>query len=104
MNGSFYSSSIRDLVDQGSETVLGYLAKQNPFALDALQRNAWLSQIDLVRNQLGALEGWVAFEFAIPRMGKRADVVLVTAESFCPEFKVAPNSMLRYGSGGRLRA
>ena len=52
MNGSFYSSSIKDLVDRSSETVLGYLAKQNPFALDALQRNAWLSQIDLVRTQL----------------------------------------------------
>src|ERR1035437_722830 len=79
MNNSFYSSSIRDLVDQGSETVVGHLAKQNPFALDALQRNAWLSQIELVRTQLGALEGWIAFEFTIPRMGKRADVVLITA-------------------------
>ena len=89
MNGSFYSSSIKNLVDQRSETVLGYLAKQNPFALDALQRNAWLSQIDLVRTQLRALEGWVAFEFAIPRMGKRADVVLVTAGIvFVLEFKV----------------
>src|SRR4051794_17772703 len=89
MNNSFYSSSIKDFVDQGSETVLGYLAKQNPFALDAQQRNAWLSQIDLVRSKLGALEGWVAFEFAIPRMGKRADVVLITAGIvFVLEFKV----------------
>jgi hypothetical protein len=75
MNSAFYSSSIKDLVDQTPETVLGYLAKPNPFSLDALQRNAWVSQIDLVRAQLGGLEGWIAFEFAIPRMGKRADVV-----------------------------
>jgi hypothetical protein len=89
MNNSFYSSSIKDLVDQGSETVLGHLAKQNPFVLDALQRNAWLSEIDLVRSKLGALDGWVAFEFSIPRMGKRADVVLVTAGIvFVLEFKV----------------
>ena len=89
MNNSFYSSSVKNLVDEGSETVLGHLAKQNPFALDALQRNAWLSQIDLVRSKLGALEGWVAFEFAIPRMGKRADVVLITAGIvFVLEFKV----------------
>ncbi len=107
MNGSFYSSSIKDLVDQSSETVLGYLAKQNPFALDALQRNAWLSQIDLVRTQLGALEGWVAFEFAIPRMGKRADVVLVAAGIvFVLEFKVGSQHFdaAAYGPGGRLRA
>jgi hypothetical protein len=89
MNNSFYSGSIKDLVDQGSETVLGHLAKQNPFALDALQRNAWLSQIDLVRSQFGGLEGWLAFEFAIPRMGKRADVVLIAAGMvFVLEFKV----------------
>ena len=69
MNSAFYSSSIGNLVDQSSETVLGRLAKQNPFALDAPQRNAWLSQIDLVRTQLGRLERWIAFESAIPRMG-----------------------------------
>jgi schlafen family protein len=86
---AFYSSPIADVVDQASETILGHLAKRNPFALDALQRNAWLSQIDLVRTQLGAFEGWIAFEFAIPRMGKRADVVLVTAGIvFVIEFKV----------------
>ncbi|MGY3610776.1 MULTISPECIES: DNA/RNA helicase domain-containing protein [unclassified Bradyrhizobium] len=57
--------------------------------MDALQRNAWLGQIDIVRRQLRGLNGWIAFEFAIPRMGKRADVVLVTAGFvFVIEFKV----------------
>jgi hypothetical protein len=88
-NGSFYSSPIADVVDQTSEAILGHLAKRNPFALDALQRNAWLGQIDLVRRQLRSLNGWIAFEFAIPRIGKRADVVLVTAGIvFVLEFKV----------------
>ena len=86
---AFYSSSIADAVDQTSEAILGHLAKRNPFALDALQRNAWLSQIDLVRTPIPGLDGWIAFEFAIPRMGKRADVVLVTAGIvFVLEFKV----------------
>jgi hypothetical protein len=49
MNGAFYSSSIQILVDQASEAILGHLAKHNPFALDALQRNAWLSQINLAQ-------------------------------------------------------
>jgi hypothetical protein len=89
MNSAFYSSSIKVLVDQTPETVLGHLAKQNPFALDALQRNAWLSQIELVQTQLGTLDGWIAFEFSIPRMGKRADVVLTTGGFvFVIEFKV----------------
>jgi hypothetical protein len=89
MNNAFYSSSIREFVDQRPETVLGHLARKNPFALDAFQRNAWLSQIELLRTQLDLSEGWIAFEFSIPRMGKRADVVLIIAGViFVLEFKV----------------
>lgn len=89
MANAFYSSSISQLVDQSSEAILGQLAKRNPFALDALQRNAWLSQIDVAQRQLRDVDGWVAFEFAIPRMGKRADVVLLVAGIvFVIEFKV----------------
>jgi hypothetical protein len=89
MSSAFYSSSIKELVDQTPEAILGHLAKKNPFALDALQRNAWLSQIDFVQTQLGGLAGWIAFEFAIPRMGKRADLVLITSGIvFILEFKV----------------
>lgn len=89
MNGSFYSSSVKELVDQSAESVLGCLAKNNPFALEALQRNAWLAQIRLVQTQFDELDGWIAFEFAIPRMGKRADLVLTAAGIvFVIEFKV----------------
>ncbi|MDD1522235.1 MULTISPECIES: DUF2075 domain-containing protein [Bradyrhizobium] len=89
MNGAFYSSSIQELVDLTPDAILGSLAKQNPFALEALQRNAWLSQIELARAQFSGLDGWIAFEFAIPRMGKRADVVVTTAGIvFVIEFKV----------------
>lgn len=89
MNGSFYSSSIKDLVDQSAESILGHLAKNNPFALDALQRNAWLEQIHIVQSQLKGLDGWAAFEFSIPRMGKRADLVVTAAGIvFVVEFKV----------------
>lgn len=89
MINAFYSSSIAELVDQTAEAVLGQLAKRNPFPLDALQRNAWISQIELIGRQFQGADGWIAFEFAIPRMGKRADVVLVTAGLvFVVEFKV----------------
>lgn len=90
MNSSYYSSSIKGLVDQSPETILGHLAKQNSFALEALQRNAWLAQISILQRELSGLaSGWVAFEFAIPRMGKRADnIVLVGGVIFVLEFKV----------------
>jgi hypothetical protein len=90
MNSSFYSSSIKDLVDELPETILGHLAKQNSFSLEALQRNAWLAQISILQRELQVLtSGWVAFEFAIPRMGKRADnIILVGGVVFVLEFKV----------------
>ena len=48
-----------------------------------------LARLISSETQLGALDGWIAFEFAIPRMGKRADVVLVAAGIvFVVEFKV----------------
>jgi hypothetical protein len=68
MNSAFYSSSIKTLVDQTPEAILGQLAKANPFALDAMQRNAWLAQIGLAQSQFDGLDGWIAFEFAIPRL------------------------------------
>jgi hypothetical protein len=90
MNSSFYSSSIKELVDQSPETILGHLAKHNSFSLQALQRNAWLAQITILQRELiGLASGWVAFEFAIPRMGKRADnVILCGGVVFVLEFKV----------------
>jgi hypothetical protein len=37
--------------------------------LEALQRNAWLAQISILQREFAGLaSGWVAFEFAIPRM------------------------------------
>jgi hypothetical protein len=73
MNGAFYSSPVRDFVDEAPDAILGHLARSNPFALDPLQRNAWLNQIEIIRGQVEGLDGWIAIEFAIPRMGKRAD-------------------------------
>lgn len=90
MHNAYYSASINDFIAQVPEAVLGELAKRNPFALDPLQRNAWLSQIEILQSQLvGMSAGWIAFEFAIPRMGKRVDVVLIIAGIvFVVEFKV----------------
>lgn len=90
MNNYFYSRSIKDLVDQSPEAILGHIAKQNPFSLDALQRNAWLAQIAILQRELAGLNGgWLAFEFAIPRMGKRADnIILFGGNIFVLEFKV----------------
>ncbi|MCP1783901.1 DUF2075 domain-containing protein [Bradyrhizobium japonicum] len=90
MHAAYYSAAINDFVGQSPQRVLGELTKSNPFALESLQRNAWDGQIELLQSQLaGSHEGWIAFEFAIPRMGKRVDAILIVAGIiFVVEFKV----------------
>ena len=54
------------------------------------QRAAWLEQIALLKQGLAAVpDAWIAFEFAIPRMGKRADaIILLNGIIFVLEFKI----------------
>jgi hypothetical protein len=87
---AYYNSDISQFVREKPETVFGHLAAHHPHDLEPAQRLVWQSQIGLLQQELRALnQGWIAFEFAIPRMGKRADVVITLAGIvFVLEFKI----------------
>src|SRR6185437_15214061 len=71
------------------ETVLGQLTANCDFALIPTQRDAWLAEIEILRSQLSCVDGSLFFEFNIPRMGRRVDVVLLIGSVVFPlEFKV----------------
>ena len=76
MKRAYYDSSVSDFRAADRNQVLGGLAASHGFALDPQQRNAWLGQIDHLQIALKGLDGYLVFELSIPRMGKRADVVL----------------------------
>ena len=61
-------------------------------------REAWKSEIDIMRNVLSNLSddnGQIIFEYDIPRLGKRIDVVLLyRGIVFCIEFKVGESKIL----------
>ncbi|MCG6900356.1 MAG: DUF2075 domain-containing protein [Gammaproteobacteria bacterium] len=86
----YYSADLKGFAHENPESILGKLAAHHQHDLDPLQRNAWLKQIEVLKKQLANLEsGHIFFEFGIPRMGKRADVVIVHAGIvFVIEFKV----------------
>ena len=90
MQHAYYSSSIPEFLARQPQTALGFLAQRHGHDIDPLQRNAWLDQITILQRELGHLsEGWIAFEFAIPRMGKRVDNILILSGIiFVIEFKV----------------
>src|SRR5436309_13314731 len=92
----WYGASIADFLDASSETVLGQLEFNCEFALIPTQRDAWLAQIEFLRSQLTGLSGSIFFEFNIPRMGRRIDVVLIIGPVvFAIEFKVGEKTFDR---------
>jgi hypothetical protein len=85
---SWYSSTISDFLRADTDSVLGQLARNGDFALIESQRDAWISEIELLRSELIGLSGSLHLEFTIPRMGRRVDaIVLIGPVVFVLEFK-----------------
>jgi hypothetical protein len=89
MTRAYYAATIESFVKSTTEEILGSLTLENDFALIQTQRDAWVAQIEILRVALSAHAGAVYFEYSIPRMGRRIDVVAVIASViFVMEFKV----------------
>jgi hypothetical protein len=90
MQRAYYSASITDFLVASENEVLGALLKNSGGpATEHTQREAWLQQITILKRLLASRSGRVYFEYAIPRMGKRIDVVLLIGPViFVLEFKV----------------
>lgn len=85
----WYGAPLAGFLEANPATVLGQLTSNYEFNLVPTQRDAWLAQIELLRAELNGLTGSVFFEFNIPRMGRRIDVVLTIGPVvFVIEFKV----------------
>lgn len=96
MNRFFYTNHISAFVSSSENEVLGTLAAENSFDLNDLQRNSWLYEIRLLKDILFAQNGHIVFEYSIPRLGKRIDVVLLLRGIvFVLEFKVGTEEYLR---------
>ena len=90
MNRSYYSATVWNFLNDDSDLILGQLSRNHQFALEDLQKNSWISQIDILKSELRRLpDSFVAFEYAIPRMGKRVDVIIIYCGIiFVLQFKV----------------
>ncbi len=89
MRRAYYSSSITDFVQKNSNEIIGELTRAHARTLEQTQLNAWLEQISILKSVLLNRQGRIYFEYAIPRMGKRIDTVLLIGPLvFVVEFKV----------------
>ena len=89
MRRAYYSSSIIEFVHRSPNEIVGELTRAHARSLEQTQLNAWIEQISILKRVLLNREGRIYFEYAIPRMGKRIDVLLLIGPVvFVLEFKV----------------
>lgn len=98
MNRAYYKNSISEFISEDNTSILGKLSlNHSNRQLEDLQKNAWVEQIEILKDQLSGLEGRIYFEFAIPRMGKRVDNIIIIKDAiFVVEFKVGDSGYENY--------
>ncbi|MFH1093030.1 MAG: DUF2075 domain-containing protein [Candidatus Omnitrophota bacterium] len=97
MNRAYYSESIVSFCKSKPDEIIGKLAINNKFSLEQTQRDAWLEEINILQKTLVSYQGSIYFEYSIPRMGQRIDVVLIIGPVlFVLEFKVGENVFTSY--------
>ena len=93
-----YNSNFASFLNADINSIFGALCDN--YHGDALTttREAWKSEIEIMRNVIANLNdpnGQIIFEYDIPRLGKRIDVVLLCRGIvFCVEFKVGETKIL----------
>ena len=97
MKRDYYSDSIANFRNTSANEILGQLVRSSGFSIEQTQRDAWLEEIRILKEVLSAVEGSIYFEYAIPRMGKRIDVVLLVGSVvFVLEFKIGEREFTSY--------
>src|SRR5262245_36198040 len=88
---AYYSASIASFLDHADADILAALTLGSSFAIEPTQRDAWVEQIGIMRTTLASFrgDGLVAFEYVVPRVGRRIDVLVVVRHLiFVIEFKI----------------
>jgi len=93
-----YSNTISGFINQDANAVLGLLCDRYHGVALTTTREAWKSEIDIMKQVLLPFRtenAKIIFEYDIPRLGKRIDVaLLLRGIIFCLEFKVGEESIL----------
>ena len=97
MRKFYYSETCSRFLRADDNAILGEMGALNEFDLTLEQRDAWQQEIPVMKQVVRELggEGDIVFEYTIPRLGKRVDVVLLFGGIvFAIEFKAGINEFL----------
>lgn len=91
-----YAASFAEFIVHSEDEVIGQLTNNSNRSVELEQRDAWRVQIDFLKQWVRGRSGAVFLEVNIPRMGLRADAVLLIAGCVVIlEFKVGETSAAR---------
>lgn len=99
INRFFYKASIADFTGCPLDDIFGRIARNDEGDSVAEQKFAWAEEIEIMQRMLHPWKdenGEIIFEYAIPRLGKRIDVVvLLRSIVFAIEFKAGEDAYLQ---------
>lgn len=99
INRYFYKSSLSEFVKDSIDNIFGKIARNDEGDSVAEQKFAWTEEIEIMQQVLLTWKdenGEIIFEYSIPRLGKRIDVVvLLRGIVFSIEFKAGEDAYLQ---------
>jgi hypothetical protein len=97
MNRAYYSNPISIFLNSSENEIIGALSSASEYPVELTQLKAWEDEIRILADILPIFEGSIYFEYSIPRMGKRIDVLLIIQSViFILEFKVGEKEFHSY--------
>lgn len=98
MSRCLFSSSFKEFMNYEDNLIFGELCDKYHGEALTTTREAWKGEISIMKNVLRNYcdtDGLIIFEYDIPRLGKKIDVVLLfDGIVFCVEFKVGESKIL----------
>ena len=100
----YWEASADNFRHTNSTAILGQLVVHHPFDVGSRQSDAWLLQIEDLKRLASAIpQSHFFLEFSIPRMGKRADaILLVGGIVFVLEYKVGASEYWNHAADQAL--
>lgn len=95
---SYYSNDIQSFLNQDNYSIFGEITMNDQFSAEDLQKNTWNREIEILKRELSQfLDGYIIFEYTIPRIGNRIDnIVIYKGIIFLLEFKVGEKKYPSY--------
>ncbi len=94
----FYSSTISNFMSKSIDEIIGILTQSDTHDINKETSNSWVEEIDNLKYSLTGYtdRGSIYFEYNIPRMGRRADVIaLIDDIIFILEYKTSEQRFTR---------